>query len=377
MNERSDVPATRLPFKERLDARAIARLGEAVGQAWPAFDVAAFARDATHGLAALELTPRVAHVGEALRRHLPAAFPEVAAILSGVAERWRSDPTAERDGFTAWPLFHVVPAAGLDHFALGMETLRRLTPLFSAEMAIRPFIDRDPAAAFALLHDWARDPDEHVRRLVSEGTRPRLPWATRVAALSADPEPGLGLLDALVDDPSPYVRRSVANHLNDVAHDRPARAVDQAARWLSRPTPERLWIVRHALRTRIKAGDPAALALLGHDTDVSVVAGPLALAPAEVPFSGRVAFEAALTNTGAAASWIVDFAVHFAGARGPRRKVFKGARWRMAAGETRTAAFGFDFRPITTRRYWPGDHGVELLVNGRAIACGAFVLLPP
>jgi 3-methyladenine DNA glycosylase AlkC len=215
---------------------------------------------------------------------------------------------------------------------------------------------------------WIDDPDEHVRRLVSEGTRPRLPWATRVPCLSADPGPGLALLDRLVDDPSLYVRRSVANHLNDVSRDHPDLAVRTAARWLVRPTSERRWIVRHGLRSLVKAGDAAAFALLGHDGAPAVSRATLRMEPTVVPFGGRAEVVATLTadpDASDGGTWVVDFAVGYMGARGPgRRKVFKGSTATIRPGEVREFRFVVDFRPITTRRYYPGPHDVAVQVNG-------------
>jgi 3-methyladenine DNA glycosylase AlkC len=373
------VEETRSPFKAHLGPAAVARIAAAFTRAHPDFDAAGFTQAAVTGLDALELTPRVAHVGDALVRHLPADFAEVAVILAQVAEAWAPPPAGDTGaGFAAWPLFHVVPAMGLHDFDRGMETLRKLTPIFSSEGAIRPFIDRYPEAAFERLHVWADDPDPHVRRLVSEGTRPRLPWFSRVPYLTRTPEAGLGLISRLVDDPSLYVRRSVANHLNDISKDHPGLAISTARRWLGAPTAERRWVVRHALRSLVKAGHPEVFGLLGHDTSVDFTSGAAHVEPAAVPFGGRVTFGASLTAGGAAARWVVDFAVTFAGARGqPRRKVFKGAICTLAAGETRAFSFVHDFRPITTRRYYPGPHAFELLVNGQVAAGGTFELLAP
>jgi 3-methyladenine DNA glycosylase AlkC len=374
-------PRERVPFKEFLDARAVARLARIVQAAHPPFPSDAFMAGATTGLSALALSARVAHVGDALVRHLPAPFEATARVLEAVAERWpRVEPGETPADFAAWPLFHVVPAAGLDDFERGFELLRRLTPLFSAEMAIRPFLDRYGDRAFERLHQWVDDPDEHVRRLVSEGTRPRLPWATRVPRLSADPGPGLALLDRLVDDPSLYVRRSVANHLNDVSRDHPALAVAAATRWLERPSAARRWVVRHGLRTLIKGGHPAAFALLGHSDAPTVAHAGLTLGPDPVPFGGRAAVTASLTaaSEGPPGAWVVDFAVSYMGARGPgRRKVFKGSTVHVEPGATCVVRFALDFRPITTRRYYPGPHEVAVQVNGTVLARVAFELAGP
>jgi len=328
----------RVPFKEYLDVRAVSRLASIIRAAHPPFDTDAFVADATAGLSSLALSGRVAHVGDALVRHLPAPFDATAQVLDAVAARWPRGVPGETPGdFAAWPLFHVVPAAGLDDFERGFESLRRLTPLFSAEMAIRPFLDRYGDRAFERLHQWVDDPDEHVRR-------------------------------------------SVANHLNDVSRDHPALAVAAATRWLERPSAARRWVVRHGLRTLIKGGHPAAFALLGHSDASTVTHAGLTLGPDPVPFGGRAAVAASLTaaSEGPPGAWVVDFAVSYMGARGPgRRKVFKGSTVHVEPGATCVVRFALDFRPITTRRYYPGPHEVAVQVNGTVLARVAFELAGP
>ena len=152
---------------------------------------------------------------------------------------------------------------GLDHFEPSMQAHYQLTQRFTAEFSIRPFLIKHTEATLARLRQWARDPNEHVRRLVSEGTRPRLPWASRLPAFQADPAPVLALLELLKDDPALYVRRSVANNLNDIGKDHPRVLMQTAQRWMRDATPERAWVVRHALRWAVKQGDPAALKVLG------------------------------------------------------------------------------------------------------------------
>jgi 3-methyladenine DNA glycosylase AlkC len=192
---------------------------------------------------------------------------------------------------------------------------------------------------FAYLHRWARDPDEHVRRLVSEGTRPRLPWAGRLRGLIADPSPTIPLLDALFDDPSAYVRRSVANHLNDIARDHPAVALACARRWLATGSDRATWVARRGLRTLIKGGDPAALALLGFDHGAAVSLEALAVTPARLPVGGEVTIAFTLAAPDGPARTVVDYVVHHAGARGARRpKVFKLTTRTIHPGRSRSSA---------------------------------------
>ena len=149
--------------------------------------------------------------------------------------------------------------------SLGLEACYALTQRFTAEYAIRPLLLRDQTAVIATFDGWVSDPNPHVRRLVSEGSRPRLPWAERLPALDADPTPMLPLLDRLVDDPDLYVRRSVANHIGDIAKRHPALAFERCERWLAAPTKERNWVIRHAVRHPAKQGVAAALDLRRRD----------------------------------------------------------------------------------------------------------------
>jgi 3-methyladenine DNA glycosylase AlkC len=167
---------------------------------------------------------------------------------------------------------------GLAHRDLSLRALKEMTKRFSAEFAIRPFLDREPAAVVAVLADWALDPHPQVRRLVSEGTRPRLPWGMRLPKFVADPRPVLTLLELLKEDPELFVRRSVANNLNDIAKDNPDLVVATLRRWKASRSPETKWLVKHALRTLIKQGHPDALGLLGYGHGAAVqVTGPHAV----------------------------------------------------------------------------------------------------
>jgi hypothetical protein len=206
------------------------------------------------------------------------------------------------------------------------------------------------------------DPNHHVRRLVSEGTRPRLPWAMQLPRLIADPSPVLPLLEELRDDASGYVRRSVANHLNDITKDHPARVVALAAAWI---TPSRRALLRHALRGRIKAGDPAALAVFGQ-APAQVVCGPLEVSPAALRMGEAVVFGMTLTSRAEVPQVLtVDYVLHLPKANGRTApKVFKGATLTLAPGASASFRRTHRFRPVTTRRFYPGTHAVSLRING-------------
>jgi 3-methyladenine DNA glycosylase AlkC len=257
-------------LKDLLDAPAIDCLAHNLAVAWPDFPSAAFRRAAHAGLAPLGIMQRGAHLAGALRAHLPARYSAAVDVLL----RSLTPPlTATSDfglgGFFYLPHVSFVatygldPAhnAGRDPFDVSMRAQYELTRRFSAEFSIRAFLAQWPERTFAQLSAWTRDPDPHVRRLCSEGPRPRLPWAARLPALVRDPSPSLPLLEALKDDPELYVRRSVANHLGDIAKDHPALVFDLCTRWLEGASPERRWLIRHAVRHPAKHGHKTALRL--------------------------------------------------------------------------------------------------------------------
>lgn len=318
----------------------------------------------------LSFSERVAVIRDAVLADLPADYPAFAHVVR----------SALRDGdFTGWMVFPVTEAIavrGQDAFEPALGLLAELTPRLTAETAVRPFLSADLERALRVMRPWTAHPDLHVRRLASEGTRPRLPWAPRLPELIADPTPALPLLDALYRDDSEYVRRSVANHLNDISRDHPDIATGVAARWLSDPAPTTAGLVRHGLRTLIKSGHAGALTLLGHSPDSPVsVEGPH-LHASEIRVGDHLVFDYSVTNThDRTAHLVVDYVVLHMKANGTRTpKVFKLTTRSLAPGETWRATRSHSFKPISTRRYHPGVHLVRLQVNGRSHGEASFML---
>ncbi|MCU1517374.1 MAG: alkylation repair protein [Pseudarthrobacter sp.] len=334
----------------------------APGTQWPDLAAAATTLDE------LSLRGRTDRISEALLRdlqRLPGSGYPTAAGIFRIA--------LDNPGFTGWILWPVSEAAvtlalGSDarqDFTDALALLAQLTPRLTGEFAIRRLLAHDPATALEAIHLWTEHPDEHVRRLASEGTRAYLPWAVRVPDLVRRPEATLPILDALYRDPSEYVRRSVANHLNDLARHAPGLVVATAAGWLAAPDPNTPWVVRHGLRTLIKKGHPEALALQGF-APASVAVTSLRLDRQVVAMPGDLGFEFEISNTGAVeARLAVDYAVHYRKANGGQAaKIFKLTALTLAAGETRTLAKRHAFRQMTTRVHYPGAHALELQING-------------
>jgi 3-methyladenine DNA glycosylase AlkC len=368
-------------LKLRLDAALVREAARHLHRAWPGFDRERFTTLALAGLDTLELKPRARHIAAALEATLPDDFDALAGTLEASLAPATGDDSlpasgpAGLAGWIVWPLAEVIATRGLAHPERALAALHALTQRWTAEWAIRPFIERHPALVFDTLQRWTTDPSPHVRRLVSEGSRPRLPWGLQLRGLVADPSPTLPLLRALQDDPSAYVRRSVANHLNDIAKDHPGVVADWLARHLPDAPPERVALLRHASRSLVKAGEARVLAAWGIDAPLRGAAA-LVITPKRIVLGASVTLAVRLRSTARRAQrLVVDYAVHHVKADGrSTAKVFKGWVVELAPGEERRLSRNHAVRPITTRRYHPGRHVVTLQVNGRVEAEAAFDL---
>jgi len=372
------------PFKNLVNAALIDDAATHLRRAWPGFDRARFRALATNGLDALELKARAMHVCAALEVTLPDDFDRAADIL----ESSFGPPAAGDDlssmrmtdaglaGWILWPVGEFVARRGLDHPERALQVLHALTQRFSAEFAIRPLIVRHPDVTLKTLARWTRDPSAHVRRLVSEGSRPRLPWGMQIKAFIADPSPTLPLLEVLQDDPSEYVRRSVANHLNDIAKDHPAVLVEWVARHLAGASPQRRALLKHASRTLIRRGHPGMMKLWGVGRRL-VGEATCSVAPKRVALGGDVTLRLVVRSSSSRAQKLaIDYAVHHVKASGATSpKVFKGWVVDLAPHETRTLVKRHSMRPVTTRRYHAGRHAVDVVANGQVVATTSFHLV--
>jgi 3-methyladenine DNA glycosylase AlkC len=363
------------PLKNSYGPEVPARIGAMIVAVEPDFPVDAFLAHALDGFEALELTPRARHVARALALHLPEDYERAVDILvRSLGPTIEGDELTGMDGFLYLPYVFFVADRGLEHWEASMRAQYELTQRFTAEYSIRAFIDHEPERTHARLREWTADPSPHVRRLVSEGTRPRLPWAPRLQRFVLDPAPVLELLELLKDDPALYVRRSVANNLNDIGKDHPDVLVETCAAWEVDAGDERRWVIRHALRSAVKRGDVGALAVLGFSEPNAAELTSFDIAPSRpgIGDSLRVAFD--LRNAGSRrARFNVDLRVHFAKASGRTSpRMFKVREVELEAGESVTLSKSISLQQRTTRTHYPGDHAVEVVVNGASTPAGSF-----
>jgi 3-methyladenine DNA glycosylase AlkC len=305
------------------------------------------------------LKQRIRHVAVSVRKFLPDDYASALAVMRRAGEK------VEAGWMSVWAFNDFVEEFGVDDPDISLPALEQFTKLASAEFAVRPFIKRYPDQMAAQMLLWARDPDPLVRRLASEGYRPRLPWGMGIPQLKQDPSPILPVLAALRADPSEDVRRSVANNLNDISKDHPELAVELLAEW-SDGTPEMWAMIKHGLRTLVKKGHPGALDLLGFSADPQVIVTEIAVDPPAVAIGDAVHFELAVQSTAPHSQpLMVDYAVVFQNASGlGSRKVFKGKIADVAPGESLGLRRKISLSPMSTRRIFPGVHVVEIQVNG-------------
>ncbi len=353
-------------MKDGLSRPAVQRMASALSAVAPDFKPAAFERDAMQGIESLELKARVRHLIHVLHKHLPQPYGRAADAICKVPPHWdfgrEDDPVSS---FAAWPLIDYVGEYGLASPKRSLQVLSKVTHLFSAEFAIRPFLVHHEDLCFAAFETWVKHKSPHVRRLVSEGCRPRLPWGIRLKGYVENPKPIVPWLEALRLDDSDYVRRSVANNLNDIAKDHPELVIALCKRWQKRDKGESDWVIRHALRTLVKEGHPEVFGLLGYSEVPSVSVGSIELSKTRVKMGEAFDFSVELAAKKRAVRCVVDYCVHYVRANGSLSpKVYKLKNCALEKGESVRLSKRISFKPITTRTYYAGEHLLTLQVNG-------------
>lgn len=363
------------PLKNYYGPDVPARIARMIKEVDSGFDEDAFLADALDGYQALELTPRARQIAQALGRHLPQDYQRAIEILiASLGPKLQAAELTGIDVFVYLPHVFFIAEFGVDHFEASMRAQYELTQRFSAEYSIRVFLKRYLQQTLGRLHEWAFDSNVHVRRLVSEGTRPRLPWAPRLRAFQDDPRPVLELLELLKDDPDLFVRRSVANNLNDIGKDNPAALIETCRRWMKDASPQRSWLVRHALRSAVKRGEPEALEILGFLPATGVQVRDIHIAPAVASIGDSITFTVELSNDGSATKQLlIELRVHFVKANGkPSPKVFALKELVLRPNGSVQLSKTISLAQHTTRTHYPGQHRVEVLVNGRPSATSVF-----
>ncbi|MCX5205627.1 DNA alkylation repair protein [Streptomyces sp. NBC_00237] len=370
--------ASEYGLKRHFNGDAARLIGGRIRAVHPEFDIEGYASDVERRIPGKELKDRVLVLAEGLRTRLPQDYPEAVALLLPIL----GDELAEGEGMfnASWflmPVARFVEEYGLEHPEVSLDAIEEITKRHTGEYAIRPYIENHYEPTMRRVARWALSPSHNVRRLATEGIRSRLPWARTLTVFVKDPQPVLEILEPLRSDPSEYVRKSVANNLNDISKDAPEVALATALRWMREsPTPETTWIVKHALRTLVKKGDQQALAILGATGGEHLRVPRLEITPGSVTVGDTLVLSFDIENTDDRShSVTVDYVVHHVRKNGRSiPKVFKLATLDLAAGERRTLHKTHMIKEVQTRRYYAGEHLVDIQANGLVKATERFGL---
>ncbi len=373
--------AEKFQFRDVFNPALVDELADSIHRAWPDFERDDFVNAIAPHLPELSFGDRSSLIADSLRRFLPDDHPDgyktaVSILIAALPPEPTSDSLSGFDGFIIMPQCLFVSRYGLDEFDISINALYEMTKRFTAEGDIRPFLQKYPARTMAFLHKLTQDSSPFARRLASEGTRPRLPLSSRLPAFQKDPTPVIELLEKLKEDPNLMVRRSVANNLNDIAKDNPDVVAKTLERWQKVNTPEMDWLIAHSLRTMLKQGHHGALRLMGYDPDVQVVVSGLKLNSDEIRVGEGLTFSFKVTSgEKRPSSLMIDYAIHYMKANGRQKpKVFKAAKKNIAPGETIVIEKTRSFKKINTRPFYPGQHTIEIQINGRWVARADFML---
>jgi len=370
------------PFKNFFNIPLIEKMGALLGNAYPDFDQQKFTTLASNDFDALELKQRSNQIRDALVTTLPNDIEVSGTILIqtlGTESPIDGGTTKEQSeglsGFAIMPMADFVAQIGMNNLKASFATLEELTKRFSAEFAVRPFIVAQQELSMLYFANWAQSDNAHVRRLASEGCRPLLPWGLRLHEFVKDPAPVLPILEALKDDPTEYVRRSVANNLNDIAKNQPDLVAKTAKAWLKDASRNRERLVRHACRTLIKQGHQPTLSALGYG-ELRAKFTDFKLHSNQIQLGNSLQFEFKIQNTTKQSQPIIlDYAIHFMKANGSLSpKVFKLKTGVLKPNEMLNIEKAHKIKPITTRTFHPGAHKVEILANGKSLGSLAFTL---
>jgi 3-methyladenine DNA glycosylase AlkC len=353
-------------FKNLINSKVVQITGEQILKFYPIFELKKFVLEASE-LDDLELKARVLQITKCLKKYLPEDYLHAIGIITEVIS---SDTVT---GFALWPFSEFIGQYGLADFDVSMDAMYLLTQKFTSEFAIRTFFINDHSKVLKYFHKWAKDKNPHVRRLVSEGSRPLLPWGMKLEVFVKDPSLTILLLDKLKWDDELYVRKSVANHLNDISKHHPRLVIVTLKRWEGecplKHADKLAWIKKHALRTLIKKGDVSALKLMGVSSKAKIAISKISLGKKIVKIGEKLEFTFTISSKAKVEQkLVVDYLIHYVKANKTLRpKVYKLKTFTIRPGQKILISKSHSLRQITTIVFYEGEHMVSVQINGKII----------
>lgn len=357
------------PLKEMFNAIYFKKLATNLSDVYPILDKKKFLNDLLEELASKSLNERMRHTSQVLRKHLPDHYKIAVKILDQLI------PKMDK-GYTALVFPDFVGKYGLEYPALSLRALKNYTSFGSSEFAIREFLRNDFEQTIHTMYAWAKDANHHVRRLASEGSRPRLPWSFKLDAVIEHPKWTEPILGVLKTDPELYVRKSVANHLNDISKENPDYMLQLIQSW-GQGHPHTDWIIKHASRTLIKKGNTKALSLFNIQSNPKVKVENFNIIPRQLKLGESLEFSCTITSISKVTQKIlIDYIIHYVKQSGNTSpKIFKLKTFELLSGATIKIFKKQKFVDFSTRIHYAGEHKIELQVNGKVMSGGNFRLV--
>ena len=335
---------------------------------YPALDENTFYKQATVGLKKLELKERIIRTAEVCRACLPSDYKKATRVLYDYAE------SLEEGAFSCIFMSEFVARYGRNDYLFSMQALKDFTRFSSSEFAVRVFLQNDFNRTLKIMREWSEDDNYHVRRLASEGTRPRLPWATHIPALLENPKHAAPILRRLKADSEKYVQKSVANHLNDISKDHPEWMLNLVSKW-GRKNKNTAWIIKHAARGLIKQGDATALSLFGVNNKAKISLTNFRIARKQLKLGEHLPFSFNVQSANKE-KLMIDYKVYFVKKSGEcKPKVFKIKETELMPGKKLEVHKTHLFKDFTTRKHYAGMHALEIIINGKELAKKQFSLI--
>ncbi len=354
-------------FKNWINPQVVILLSDEIQAVYPGFNSKKF-NLISQKLSDLELKARVRLIAQELKVFLPPQYTEALPIIIRVMER------DKLKGFALWPFSEFIGAQGLNHFDESLNAMEILTQKFTAEFCVRPFFLKNPTRVLKAFSKYSKSTNHHVRRWVSEGSRPMLPWGEKIPLFVSDPQLTIPLLESLKYDDELYVRKSVANHLNDYSKHHPLVVIETLKRWMKECPQDHVentaWITRHALRTLIKKGHPGALKLLGVNQKPLIEIKSFKLDQKKYCVGENINLSVTIrSQTNSKQKLVVDYIIHYMKANGSLSpKVYKWKTFEVKGKEVLPLKKRHSLKKISTLKFYPGAHKISLQINGSV--CG-------
>ncbi|MEW8479821.1 MAG: DNA alkylation repair protein [Candidatus Thiodiazotropha endolucinida] len=371
-------------FRNYISDKSVNELAGRIETVFSKFESELFCRMILPFPEEMSLTDRLNLVSTTLDTFLPKEFDKATSILvdslGPELDDQSDDPVSKEyessNGFIVIALTEFISRNGIEHFDISMNALKEMTKRFSSEGSIRKFIVQHEEKTLKLYREWANDGNVHVRRLVSESTRPRLPWAQQLPRFIEDPRPVLALLELLKNDKHLYVRRSVANNLNDMAKDNPHLVIETLRRWKKDSSKEMTWLIKHALRTLEKQGNPEALELLGYSHEIDISVDSFLVKSDTISIGSELLFSLELSSKKKdTQKLLIDYVIYHQKANKTLTpKVFKWTKKTISSRKSLSISKKHLFKEITTRKYYAGAHEIHIQINGNDVAQLPFIL---